>query len=111
MPLYNKNCSQILKEDKEKYFNIKDVCMLSIQIMQQLNVLHGVGIIHRDIKPENFVWDKKTNKFKLIDFGLCKAYIVNNKHIKFKIKNSRCGTLRYMSINNHNKYEVSRKMI
>ena len=44
--------------------------MLGIQILQQLNILHKTGIIHQDIKPDNFVFDKKENKFKLIDLLL-----------------------------------------
>ena len=107
MKLYNKNCSKILKLN-ENYFNIKDICMLAIQIIQQLKILHSNNIIHRDIKPDNFVWDIKSNKFKLIDFGLCCNYIIDNNHINFE-RSNRCGTLRYMSINAHNKYNLSRK--
>ena len=40
---------------------------------------------------------------------MSKSYIENNKHINFKKNINRCGTLRYMSINIHNKYQPSRK--
>ena len=60
--------------------------MLGIQILQQLNNLHKCEVIHNDIKPDNFIFDKNTNKFKLIDFGLSKLYIINNKHINFSIE-------------------------
>ena len=83
--------------------------MLSIQMLQQLNVLHKNGIIHNDIKPENFVFDKQNKKFKIIDFGLSSFYITNKNHIKFSEKCSRFGTLRYMSINAHKKYSLSRR--
>ena len=108
LPLYGKNCVEILKRNKNS-FDIKDVLMLGIQIIKQLKVLHGIDVIHRDIKPDNFVYDYKTNKFKLIDFGLAKPYSLNNEHIKFKKSSSRAGTLRYMSINCHNKYALSRR--
>lgn len=109
MPLYGQNSYTILRMNRELYFNEKDVLMLGIQILQQLNVLHKNGILHRDIKPENFVFDKEINKFKLIDFGLSTYYIKDKTHIKFNKKSSRCGTTRYMSINCHKKYSLSRR--
>ena len=109
MPLYDFSCEKLMKLNKELYFNEKDTLMLAIQILQQLNNLHKFGIIHQDIKPDNFVYDKTSNKFKLIDFGLSKYFINNNKHIEFKKNCSRSGTLRYMSINCHSKYSLSRR--
>ena len=109
LELYKKNAQQILHIDPDEYFNKKDVLMLGIQIIQQLNILHNLGIIHRDVKPDNFVYDKKTNKFKLIDLGLCKPFLINKEHIKFRKSSSRSGTLRYMSINCHKKYTLSRR--
>lgn len=109
MPLYDISCEKLMKLNKELYFNEKDILMLAIQILQQLNNLHKNGIIHQDIKPDNFVFDKISNKFKLIDFGLSKYFIEKNNHIEFKKNNSRCGTLRYMSINCHSKYSLSRR--
>lgn len=108
LPLYYKSCEKIFKIDKN-LFNEKDILMIGIQILQQLNYLHRNNLIHQDIKPDNFIFDKSTNKFKLIDFGLCKRYIKDNKHIKFEKNKSRCGTIRFMSINCHNKYVLSRR--
>ena len=108
LPLYGNNCIKILKKYKDS-FNLKDVCMLAIQIVKQLKIVHSIDVIHRDIKPDNFVYDYKTNKFKLIDFGLAKPFKLNDEHIKFKKSSSRAGTLRYMSINCHNKYALSRR--
>ena len=109
MPLYDMNCEKLLKINKDVYFNEKDVLMLAIQIIQQINNLHKTGIIHQDVKPDNFVYDKESNKFKLIDFGLSKYYITDNSHIEFEKNHSRCGTLRYMSVNCHMKYSLSRR--
>jgi len=106
--LYSINSDEILKINN-KFFTIKDVLTLGIQILQQLNHLHKHKIIHRDIKPENFILDKESSKFKLIDFGLCKSYYSSDKHIKFYRSASRCGTLRYMSINSHSRYALSRR--
>jgi casein kinase I homolog HRR25 len=109
MTLYSKDASVILKMNREKYFNEKDILMLGIQIIQQLGHLHKLGIIHRDIKPDNFIYDLNTNKFKLIDFGLCKPYTSNKIHVKEKYNIGRCGTMRYMSTNSHNKTTLSRR--
>jgi len=109
MELYSKDASAILRMDKEVYFNEKDILMLGIQIIQQLGHLHKLGIIHRDIKPDNFIFDHNANKFKLIDFGLCKPYTSNDSHITEKNNIGRCGTMRYMSINSHNKNTLSRR--
>lgn len=109
MTLYSKDAYAILKMNREIYFNEKDIIMLGIQIIQQLGHLHKLGIIHRDIKPDNFIYDSNTNKFKLIDFGLCKPYTSNNKHVKEIHDIGRCGTMRYMSTNSHNKITLSRR--
>jgi serine/threonine protein kinase len=109
MPLYDISCEKLMRLNKELYFNEKDILMLAIQILQQLNNLHKNGIVHQDVKPDNFVFDKKSNKFKLIDFGLSNFFLKDNNHIEFKKNSSRCGTLRYMSINCHRKYSLSRR--
>ena len=109
MPLYQNSSDKICKSNLVKYFNEKDILMLGIQMLQQLNNLHKIGIIHQDIKPDNIIFDEIDNKFKVIDFGLSKQYIKNEKHIEFKKGVGRCGTMRYMSINSHNKYTLSRR--
>lgn len=108
LPLYYKSCEKIFKKNKNS-FNEKDILMIGIQILQQLNYIHKNNLIHQDVKPDNFIFDKISNKFKLIDFGLCKRYVKDNKHIKFEKNKSRCGTIRFMSINCHNRYLLSRR--
>ena len=61
-----------------------------------INHMHSRGIAHRDIKLENFVFkgtgDQKV--IKLLDFGLSKKFIVDNKRIRlFKI----LGTPNYVA--------------
>ena len=108
MPCYHLSCKKIFKLS-QKYFNIKDICMLCIQILQQLLILHNSGVIHRDIKPDNFMWDKGSNRIKLIDFGLGKSYMEDEKHIHFGRSSSKSGTLRYMSVSCQNGKSLSRK--
>lgn len=40
-------------------------------LMRALSFVHSQKIIHRDVKPANFLFDPKTGKGCLIDFGLC----------------------------------------
>lgn len=89
--------------------NEKMILFIAKKMLNQIKLLHNYGIIHKDIKPENFVLDVKNNSIKLIDFGLSDTYIEDNKHISLKKSKSRSGTLRYMSINSHNKYLLSRR--
>ena len=43
-------------------FNLKDICMIGIQILDRIEYIHNKDIIHRDIKPDNFVIGKDENK-------------------------------------------------
>ena len=42
------------------------------QLLSGLNYLHKHDITHRDIKPENILYDMKTEKLKIIDFGIAR---------------------------------------
>ena len=56
-----------------------------------LAYLHELGIVHRDIKPENILWDKKSDRLVLTDFGLAKVVLPNSKLL------DTCGTLDYVA--------------
>jgi len=51
----------IIKEDVKRYL---------FQLLNAVKHLSDQGIVHRDIKPSNFLWDPKSKKGILIDFGL-----------------------------------------
>lgn len=40
------------------------------QLLSAVKHLSDRGIVHRDIKPSNFLWDPRSRKGVLIDFGL-----------------------------------------
>ena len=98
----------------EKYsinFTIKDICMLSIQMLERLEYIHSKNYIHRDIKPHNFLMGiDDPDILYLIDFGLAKKYkSKKGNHIKFSINNNITGTPRYCSINGLRGAEQSRR--
>ena len=94
-------------------FNLKDVCMIGIQILDRLEYIHNKNIIHRDIKPDNFVIGKDEDKknIYMIDFGLAKKYRnpLTQEHIPFKMTKRLTGTARYASVNALKGGEQSRK--
>lgn len=54
-------------------FNMDEVKMISSQLIDAVDFLHGEGIVHADIKPPNIVLSSQENKvsegIKLIDLG------------------------------------------
>ena len=97
--------------DCEKKFTLKDVCMISLQILERLEYIHSKYYIHRDIKPHNFlVSQKNEGLIYIIDFGLAKKYkSERGKHVKFAITKNITGTPRFCSINAMRGVEQSRR--
>jgi serine/threonine-protein kinase len=48
------------------------VAQIIDQLADGLSTAHAGGIIHRDLKPENIVFDPKTGRVKLLDFGIAR---------------------------------------
>jgi len=92
-------------------FSLKTVLMIAIQILNRIEILHKAGFLHRDIKPDNFLIGVRGKKSKvyMIDLGLSKKYILDNKHISYKTGKSFTGSFRYSSIRNHKGIEQSRR--
>ena len=108
MELLGPNLLQIFL--KKKFFSVKTVCMIGIQMINILKNIHEKHILHRDIKPENFCLGKYNddNKIYLIDFGLAKKYRSSRTLVQYPLiikENKLTGTARYASINALKGYE------
>ncbi len=107
------NLSELLKYCGNKKFSIITVCLLAIQMLNRIELIHKHNFIHRDIKPENFLigTNEKSNIVYLIDFGLSKRYrnIKTHNHIPYRENKPLTGTARYVSINTHLGIEQSRR--
>jgi casein kinase I family protein HRR25 len=107
--LLGKSLEQV--KTKAGSFSLKLVLQIGIIIVELLRTIHDKGLVHRDLKPENFLLTlKKTdNKIYIIDFGFCKSYLIDNKHMPEKRSKNLIGSNTYASINAHNFLELSRR--
>ncbi|MDA9216218.1 protein kinase [bacterium] len=92
-----------------KNFGIIQFKNVFMQMLNRIEVLHSNNIIHRDIKPENFVYEKNTGYVYLIDFGISKMFMIDNKHISLENNKNLTGSERYASIHIHNGANSSRR--
>lgn len=94
-------------------FSLKTCLMLFSQILQRLEFMHSKGIIHRDIKPDNIMMGiaQGSSTVHMIDFGLTRSVYnkKTGKHIEFRTGKNLVGTARFVSINAHLGYELSRR--
>jgi serine/threonine protein kinase len=104
------NLWKLKKKDKKS--NLKNVCMVALQIINRLEYIHSKNYIHKDIKPQNFVNGRKDpHIIYIIDFGFSHKYRSSRtgKHIKYINKKVSIGSLSFISINANIGYEQSRR--
>lgn len=100
-------CRQEMKGRTDSQFSIAHV---SMEMLRCIEELHRDNYIHCDIKPGNFlVRSNRACPICLIDFGLARRYINDDKHIAFREDVGFTGTSRYASINAHEHVRVSRR--
>jgi len=108
--LLGKSLSEYLLQTSNHKFTPETVKCLGKQIFDIIEYIHGKGIVHRDIKLDNFMMGNKDQyQVYLIDYGLSKTYLHNNKHIEETDNNEPVGTYNYMSVNIHNGIKYSRR--
>ena len=57
---------------------------------EPLDFMHSNGILHLDLKPQNLMYDRATNKLKILDFGI-------SQNQKTSTHSVQAGTLCFMS--------------
>lgn len=62
------------------------------QLLSVVKFLHAQGICHRDIKPENVLFDRKSGRIWLIDFGVSKLMVEGGLK---KLMMTNTGTTHY----------------
>ena len=87
--------------------------MVFYQLLERLEYMHSKHIIHRDVKPDNIMMGlgAASHSLHMIDFGLTRSVLEprTGKHIPFVGGKNLVGTCRYVSINSHLGYELSRR--
>lgn len=59
---------------KDKNPELKEFFEIAIQFANSLAHIHDKGVIHKDIHPGNVIYNRKTGKLKITDFGLSMLY-------------------------------------
>ena len=96
----------------KKTCDIKNMCLIALQLIERLEFIHSKNIVYRDVKPENFlIGIKDPNVLYIVDFGLCKKYRSSKtgKHLLPRDTKKFNGTLKYSSVNVVKGKESSRR--
>ncbi|KAJ6438981.1 casein kinase I isoform delta [Purpureocillium lavendulum] len=85
-------------------FSLKTVLLVADQAISRIKYIHDKHYLHHDIKPDNFLMGvgRRGNMLYTIDFGLAQEFSGLASEGR-----SHGRTLRYASINNHNKRKQS----
>ena len=92
---------------------IKDIALISIQILERIKYIHSKNIIHCNINPKSFSLGvgRFQNIIYITDFISAKRFKDKNtlEHIKFNISNKFNGNYIFGSINSLRGVELSRR--
>ena len=109
--LLGKSLLDLFIENNYK-FSIKDICLISLQLIDRLELIHSKTLIHRDIKPENcLIGLENPNIIYLTNFGFATKYCSSKtrKHITSRFRGTFTGTLKYCSANSQKGNQLSRR--
>ena len=111
LEIVSKNFKKMKKTEENVDF-AKKFLKEATHIFSAIDFLYKHKIVHHDLKPQNMVYNKKTNKIKLIDFGFTtyKHEIINLSK-KSDNRLSKCHWSYPLEINfyNRDKYEMFSK--
>jgi serine/threonine protein kinase len=101
-----------LKDYKDRFFNSEYYIERLIELMNKViditRDIHNHGVVHRDLKPPNICLNRNLEPY-IIDFGMAKKIIINNKHIEERAINNIIGSPNYVSLNVVNLIEPTRR--
>lgn len=80
--------------DRKTRLSDAEVVRLGKEVASGLALAHDHGLIHRDIKPDNIWLEEKTDRAKILDFGLVSASVEDEG---LTHSGTVLGTPRYMS--------------
>ncbi|CEF65232.1 Casein kinase I [Strongyloides ratti] len=112
MSMCGPNIRELKKATEYDRFSPTTTFWIMKKMVDALKVLHEFGWIHRDVKPANFcigLGKEGAHRLYVVDFGLARKYITSTGKLREKRSfSSFRGTLRYASINAHNKKDLAR---
>lgn len=106
-----KSLLELFNENKYS-FSIKDICLISIQLIDRIEWIHNKTLVHRDIRPDIFfIGLKDPNIVYLTELGLSVKYCSSKtrKHIMPGFKGRFTGTLKFSSSNAQRGNQQSRR--
>lgn len=80
---------------KERPMRLPEFWRFAIKIVDCLALIHSEKVIHKDINPSNILLNKKTQKIKLIDFGI--SIELASENVDAEKPGVLKGTLAYVS--------------
>lgn len=105
---YNKTLYDFKEQNYSSVNYYSNLLSIIKTLFSTLYHIHNNNYLHRDLKPLNICLDNYNNPV-IIDFGMSKKYIVNNKHMDIKNIKSIIGSYAFCSINVENMLEPSRR--
>nr|VWO94472.1 N/A [Ganoderma boninense] len=113
MDLLGSSLAKVLKASESRGFTLRNVVVLTCQMLDVLEHVHEKGIVHCDIKPRNFVFGtgQHAGRLYLIDFGLSRPWTDPSTGQPFPedAKFGFRGTLHYASRKVHLGHTPSRR--
>ena len=110
--LLGKSLLDLFKGNNNKKSRLKDMIMVSIQLIERIQFIHSKYLLHLDIKPNNFlIGNPDSSLIYVIDFGFAKKYRSSRtgKHAQYSKKSYFNGNLKYSSVRTMNGIEPSRR--